>query len=270
VYFCTEAGKETVFDYDLWEGEFVWKKNLGGISASPILVPLAATQETAAKPQEQLLCFGTLDGMFFALKPVTGEIVWKRKCGASIEGAACVLDSLVYCADTQGTVYALSAATGAVRWKQATGGAIYAGLSARGRTVYAGSRDHKLYAFDAVTGAVRWSYDCGERIMAAPSLSDSLVVVPALNGTVTALSPEGRLRWKFTARSAVNAPCTIAGDIVFAASLDTYCYALSAADGSVVWKHSIDARIKTVPLVWNQALFLIGDDKTLYKFVTKP
>ena len=101
---------------------------------------------------------------------------------------------------------------------------------------------------------MKWKYDCGERIMAAASVSDSLVVVPALNGVVAALSHNGREVWKFTARSAVNAPCLITRGMVFVGSLDTYIYALSASDGSVLWKHSIDARIKTAPVVINHKL----------------
>jgi outer membrane protein assembly factor BamB len=276
IFYCTEAGKETVFDYNLWDGEFVWKKNLGGITASPVVVRISGrasgTAGKASPAAEYLLCFGTLDGMFFALRASDGEVLWKSKCAAPIAGAACAVDSLVFCADTHGTVYAFSTASGALRWKRTLDGAVYAGLSADAHgTVYAGSRDHNLYALDALTGGVRWKYDCGERVMAAASVSDSLIVVPALNGTVAALAPgSGQLKWKFTARSAVNTPCPIVQGVVFAASLDTYIYALSSADGSVVWKHSIDARIKTAPIAWNHSLFVIGDDNSIYKFVPKP
>jgi eukaryotic-like serine/threonine-protein kinase len=260
VFFCSEAGKETMFDYDLTSGDFVWKKNLGGISASPII---------AGTPNETpglRLYVGSLEGVFYALNMGNGETIWKYKCAAPIAGTACAADSFVYCADLKGTVYAFSVESGKLQWKRTLGGPVYAGLSAHGGVVYAGSRDHFLYALDGRSGSIRWTYDCGERIMAAASVTDSLIVVPALNGTVTALSPEGRKVWAFTARSPISAPCPIVDGMVFAASLDTHVYALSSRDGAVLWKHSIDARIKTAPLIWNRSLFIIGDDKTLYSF----
>jgi outer membrane protein assembly factor BamB len=272
LYFCAEAGKETVCDYDLLGAEYIWRKNIGGISASPIVARIphssASHQDALVSGSvEQGLFIGTLDGVMYALRPSDGETLWKSKCAAPVVAAACALDSLVYCADIEGMVYAFSASSGAVHWKRKLGGAVYAGLSAAGGAVYIGSRDHDLYALDAWSGTVLWKYDCGERIMASASVSDSLVVVSALNGSVAALSHDGRLNWTFKAHSAVNTPCVIVRGIVFAASLDTYIYALSTTDGSVLWSHSIDDRIKTAPIVWNGSLFVIGDDRTIYRFI---
>lgn len=260
IFFCSEAGKETVFDYDLRAGEFVWKKNYGGITASPII---------GRVNNEDRLFIASLDGSVYALRPGDGEVLWKTKAGAAFTGSPCMLDSMLYCADIQGTVYALSASSGRLRWKKKLEGSVYAGLSASRGTIYIGSRDHTLYALDAQTGAVRWTYDTGERIMAAASVSDSLVIVPSLNGSIAALTPEGRVKWTFSAKSAVNVPAVIAKNMVIAASLDTYLYALSASDGSVLWKHSLDARIKTVPVLWNNSVFVVGDDRTVYRFSAK-
>jgi outer membrane protein assembly factor BamB len=256
LYVCMEAGKETIFDYNLRDGEFIWKKNIGGIAASP-----AAAHHA--------IVVGTLDGLLFALRPTDGETLWKFKCDAPVYASACADDSLVYCADTRGDVYALRPASGALVWKQKLDGAVYGGLSVVRGILYAGSRDHHLYALDAGTGTIRWTHDCGDRIMASVSTNDSTVVVTALNGTVAALTHTGALRWKFSARSAVNTSGIIIRDMLIVASLDTYVYALSLSDGTVLWKHSIDARIKTTPLVWNGSLIVIGDNKTVYRFASK-
>lgn len=272
LYFCTEAGKETISDYNLRSAEYVWQKNLGGISASPIAVPIVSSKsaDTARSlASEHRLFVGTLEGMMFALRPTDGETIWKVKCSAPIAATACALDSMIYGADTEGMVYAFSASTGSVRWKRKLDGAVYAGLSAHRGLVFAGSRDHRLYALDALSGRVAWMYDCGERIMAPASVTDSLVVVPALNGQVTALGPDGRIKWTFHAKSAVNTPCLIVNGMVIVTSLDTYIYALSASDGTVLWKHSLDARIKTAPIAWMGSLIVIGDDRTVYRFVSR-
>ncbi len=256
LYVCTEAGTATVYDYNLRSGEVVWKKNIGGIAASPIAAHTA-------------IVVGTLDGLLTALRPSDGETLWKYKCGAPIFSTPCADDSLVYCADTNGDVYALRAASGRLVWKRRAGGAIVGGLCVARGTVYAGSRDHRLYALDARTGVLRWMYDCGDRIVASVSCTDSLVVACALNGAACVLTHDGALRWKFSARSAVNVPAVIVRDMLFVVSLDTFVYALSLADGSVLWKHSIDARIKTAPIVWNASLILIGDNRTVYRFASR-
>ncbi len=253
LYVCTEAGKATVYDYNLRSGEVAWKKNIGGIASSPIAV-------------HATIVVGTLDGWVFALRPSDGEALWKYKCGAPIFSTPCADDSLLYCADTDGCVYALRAASGTLVWKYRTGGAVFGGLSVVRDIVYAGSRDHQLYALDARTGTLRWTHDCGDRIMASVACNDSLVVVGALNGSVAVLTHNGGLRWKFSAQSAVNVPAVIIRDMVFVASLDTFIYALSLADGSVRWKESIDARCKTAPIVWNGSLILIGDNRFVYRF----
>lgn len=256
LYLCAKAGRETVFDYNLRSGEFIWKKNIGGIEASPVVA-------------RTTLVAGTLDGTVFALRTSDGETMWKFRCGAPIHAALCADDSLVYVGDTHGVVYALRIGSGTLAWKQAAAGPLYGGLSVVRGIVYAGSRDHRLYALDAATGCTLWSHDCGERIMASVSANDSLVIVPALNGSVTALTHAGTVVWSFSARSAVNTPCVILRTMVIVASLDTYIYALSITDGSVLWKQGIEARLKTAPLVWNGSLIVIGDDRVVRRFASK-
>jgi eukaryotic-like serine/threonine-protein kinase len=256
VYFCTEAGKETVFDYNLRDGDYIWKKNIGGVFASPIAI-------------RNRLVAGTLDGTLYALRASDGETLWKYSCGAPIFSTPCADDSLIYCSDTHGSVYALRADSGRLAWKQTLGGAVYGGLSVVHGTLFAGARDHRLYAMDAQTGKLRWTYDCEDRIMTSVSSDDSLVVVSALNGSVTALTHDGRVKWKFSAASAVNTPGVLVHGAYLLASLDTYLYALSLADGSLLWKYSIGARIKSAPIVWNGSLIVIGDNKTIYRFVSK-
>jgi len=256
LYLCTKAGRETIFDYNIRSGEYVWRKNIGGVAAPAII-------------SRHAIVVGTLEGQVLALRPSHGGVLWTYACGAPIHGSPCTDDSLVYAADTRGGIHALSAATGALAWKRALPGAVYAGLSTARGIVYAGSRDNRLYALDARTGTILWSYDTGERIMASASANDSIVVVGALNGSVTALTHEGAVVWTFSARSAVNTPSIILRDIVVVTSLDTHIYALSLRDGAVLWKHSIGARIKTAPVVWNGSLIVIGDDKTVYRFTSK-
>ena len=70
-------------------------------------------------------------------------------------------------------------------------------------TIYVGAFDAKLYALDPSTGAIRWSFATTDHIYASPALgrdragrTDGIYVASA-DGSVYALAPDGRLRWRY-------------------------------------------------------------------------
>lgn len=92
----------------------------------------------------------------------------------------------------------------------------------------------------------------------APTLAaDGTAVVGTDDHRVVALSPNGAPRWATTLHSVPSAPPTNgAGGLVYAGTDDGTLYALSLADGSVLWSFAAGSAIRTPPAA--------GCDGTLY------
>ena len=148
---------------------------------------------------------GQKSGVYWALNPATGEVVWKTEVGpgtglggmmwgsatdgkqiyVSISNAAHTPISIASAtAESQTTTggfwAALDAATGAVLWRTPDPqGAIDIGaLTVGNGVVYAGSlapQGENMYALDAATGAVKWAFASGGSVAGGSAVVDGAV-----------------------------------------------------------------------------------------------
>jgi outer membrane protein assembly factor BamB len=110
---------------------------------------------------------------------------------------------------TDGLVYAFGARSGRLLWARRTGSFVYGAAAVWRRTVYVGSYDHRLYALNAATGAVRWSFAAGHPVSGAPTVLDGLVYFSTCGScssqesdaharrTLALDARTGRLAWTF-------------------------------------------------------------------------
>jgi len=144
--------------------------------------------------------FGQKSGIFWALNPDDGNIVWSTPVGpgASLGGiewgtatdgkriyvAIANSDHLPYTLVpsgqkiTWGAWSALDVATGKILWQTAdpTAGTIDRGsVSVANGVMYAGSNSGQMYAFDATTGNILWNFASGGTVIDGPSIVDSVL-----------------------------------------------------------------------------------------------
>jgi len=120
---------------------------------------------------------------------------WSASLGPGGESSPAVIGGVVYVGSDDGGLYAIDAVTGTQVWRAATGGSISLSSPAvAGGRVFVGSTDQKVHAFDQTTGAELWATTTG---------------------------------------TTVEAPPTVVGGVVYAAS--DKLYALDAATGSTIW-----------------------------------
>ncbi len=144
--------------------------------------------------------FGQKSGIFWALNPDDGHIVWSTPVGpgASLGGiewgtatdgkriyvAIANSDNLPYTLVpsgqkiTWGAWSALDVATGKILWQTAdpTPGTIDRGsVSVANGVMYAGSNSGQMYAFDATTGKILWNFASGGTVLDGPSIVDSVL-----------------------------------------------------------------------------------------------
>ena len=187
---------------------------------------------------------GSSDGRLYAIALRTGKELWRYDAKEELGTRPAVVDGTVYVASLQDTVFAIDAKTGAWKWHHRR--EPRAGFTIRGAapvqvalgTVYAAYSDGFVAALDPATGSARW-----ERMVAPAGDEldvDGLVVeggrvyAAAYSGAVLALdAATGTTQWTFEAPGAVKVAVAPGGTVLAVATAGVY--ALSAADGAVLW-----------------------------------
>jgi polyvinyl alcohol dehydrogenase (cytochrome) len=172
-------------------------------ASSPNLI--STTNPVTGNP-EQLIGAGQKSGYYWALDPVTGNLVWRTKIGPGGGGGGIFWGSAtdgtnIYSAEadapktpyklqgsgpfagqtvTGGSWTAMDAATGAILWQtpDPQGAADIGYVSVANGVVYAGSNAHagtNMYALDASTGAILWSFASGGSVRSGAAIVGSQV-----------------------------------------------------------------------------------------------
>jgi len=147
-----------------------------------------------------------------------------------------------------------------------------------GDTIYFGSSvDDKVYAIDAMTGQLRWTFFTEGPVRLAPTVSAGRVYVGCDDGCVYCLSTDdGSFVWKYrvagqnrmvpgNGRMISTWPVRTGlvvkeGKVYFAAGLfpiqGTYLIALSAEDGTVLWKQNVNISPQGYMLASDERLYV--------------
>jgi polyvinyl alcohol dehydrogenase (cytochrome) len=166
--------------------------------------PNEITYQTASGPAT-IIGAGQKSGIYYALDPDTGAVIWQTQVGpgSSLGGiewgsasdgqliyvAISNLDGIPYAGGSAGSWSALDPATGAIVWQKADpNGAVDLGpLAVAKGVVYApsmggpafggGSPDTAptMFGLNAATGDVLWSYAAGSSVIAGATIADGYV-----------------------------------------------------------------------------------------------
>jgi polyvinyl alcohol dehydrogenase (cytochrome) len=169
---------------------------------------LFTTINPATGRSEQLLGIGQKSGVYWALRPATGEVAWQTLIGpagnvsnAGIEYGTATDGRRIYVAEadpaklpytlggsgpyagktvTGGSWAALDPATGKILWQtpDPAGAADMAFLSTANGVVYGGSlaaTGTNMYAVDAATGTILWSFASGGSVTGGAAIADGSV-----------------------------------------------------------------------------------------------
>jgi polyvinyl alcohol dehydrogenase (cytochrome) len=144
--------------------------------------------------------FGQKNGIFWALNPDNGNIVWSTPVGpgsslGGIEWGTATDGKRIYVAIgnhdflpytlvpsgkqiTWGAWSALDVVTGTIHWQTAdpTTGTIDTGsVSVANGVMYAGSYSGQMYALDTSTGNILWNFASGDSVIDGPSIADGVL-----------------------------------------------------------------------------------------------
>lgn len=144
------------------------------------------------------------------------------------------------------------------------------GLAFSEGTLYVTTQEGMLYALDATTGKERWRFDTGStgskrRVTSAPVVAGSTVLFGADDNFVRALSAsDGTLLWRFETKAQVFGAPAVDANTVYAASADGNLYAFSLSDGSLKWQYNAGEAMHVSPHVADNVVYVGTRDGRLH------
>lgn len=198
-------------------------------------------------------------GLFTALDPATGEVLWQQDIGSTGSGAPTVYGDLVYLVGGDDTGWALEVDTGRIRWQTTQASDVNNVLGAPAPAV---NDKFAIFAFGdgALHGTFRngglrlWTaYVSGQRrsdalakvndITADPVIDGSKVYVGSHAGRILALDIDtGDRVW--TAREGAISPVLPLSGSLFAVSDHNELLRIDARDGVTIWAKKLPNLLK--------------------------
>jgi polyvinyl alcohol dehydrogenase (cytochrome) len=214
---CTAADDffDAALALDLKTGQIKWANRLQGFDTWTVACHLpSGTNPNCPVPTSQdfdlggsgpnllgnIVGFGQKSGIFWALNPDNGNVVWSTPVGpgssnGGIEWGTATDGRRIYVAIsnsghlpytlvpsgqhiTWGAWSALDVATGKILWQTAdpTTGTIDTGsVSVANGVMYAGSYSGQMYALDATNGKILWNFASGGTVIDGPSIVDNVL-----------------------------------------------------------------------------------------------
>jgi outer membrane protein assembly factor BamB len=239
-YVGLSGTKESLVAYDILFGRALWKRALGPVQSTPLLI-------------QKLLFVGNADGTLFCLDSDSGEVVWKfelpdNSTRKGIRARAAGDSTTVFFGADDGAVYALDASNGKLSWRLPLGAAIQAPVVHDAGQVFAATLEGRIAAIDPQRGTLSWSASLAAPIYAPARVTSRALVVCATNGVVAAFDrTSGTPLWRYVAAGPINAAPLLAGNHLFVGTLKKELFALDITTGTVVWTTTVAGRIKTAP-----------------------
>ncbi len=191
---------------------------------------------------------GSDSGMFFALRALTGSVVWKKHVGG-VFCAPLVSAGTLYVGTSDGTLLALDQQTGVEKWRYAGRGVVAQTPIAAGELIVFSNEADQVVAVDATTGKFKWQYKSETpdeftlRGHAGVASDGEMLYTGFSNGTLVALRRDtGSVAWSTSLKADaekfvdVDATPIVLGDRVYVSSSSGGVFSLDKATGLIRWR----------------------------------
>ncbi len=230
-----------VYAYDRQTGEQKWVSALG--------VDLSSGVGLGA----QIVLVGSLDGDVIALSQITGEELWRTNIASEILAPPQTNNEVVVVQTNEGRLYGLDVNNGQFIWRYSAKLPL---LTLRGtatpqlfgNNLITGFANGKIAAFSANDGVLFWerriAYPQGtteiDRVVdvdGTPEVSGNTVYSTSYNGHLTAIAPDGRLRW--TEKVSSHQSPLVIGNRIFVTASNGTVHAFDASNGLHLWQNAL-------------------------------
>jgi len=178
--------------------------------------------------------------------PIAVKTLWQASVGDSQQAvfSPAVTSDGIYAAAADGTVTRLDGSSGKQVWRIDAGERLSSGVGADRNLVVVGSRKGEVLAFDT-RGVAQWKAQISSEVLAAPQVSDAVVVVRSADGRIFGLdAKDGKRKWYYqraTPALTVRSPAgiTIARGVVYAGFAGGKMVAINLDSGAVRWEATV-------------------------------
>ena len=136
--------------------------------------------------------------------------------------------------------------------------------------VYICSNSGKLYAFDKSTGAKKWGTEYGKSCSSVPAIGDdgTIYICGETNdgGVIMAVNKDGTVKWQTSSASAFsNSGISLSTEgHLYVGNSDGEMLCCDQQDGSLIWKFTVQSKIRSVPAVDNHGNIYFGDGEGVF------
>jgi outer membrane protein assembly factor BamB len=178
-------------------------------------------------------------------------VKWRFKTNAPIISSPIVSDNVVYFGGLDSVIYALDLNTGNTKWTAKTNGEIRSTFSIHESKLFVVGGNGVLSCWDKSTGKSIWrtvfdktalflaerKYDFADYYTSSPLIQNNIIYFGSCNGFMRAINAtNGDLIWSHRAQDIVHTTPVIYNDKIFFGSFDGNVYALKAQNGELIWK----------------------------------
>jgi outer membrane protein assembly factor BamB len=230
-----------IYAFDRQTGKRKWRNNL------------KVDMSAGVGLGETLVLVGSLDGDVIALNQLDGKEVWRTNIASEILAPPQTNENIVVVQTNEGKLYGLDVATGKFKWRYTAKLPL---LTLRGtatpqlfgNNLITGFANGKIVALSAEDGVLYWerrvAYPNGltqiDRVVdvdGTPVVSGQTVYSTSYNGHITAIAPDGRLRWTQKV-SSYQTPLVVDGRVIVTAA-DGTLHAYNEKTGLPLWENSL-------------------------------
>jgi outer membrane protein assembly factor BamB len=239
VYANDVYGRIYAFDRDT--GKQKWQKNLKVEMSSGVGLG------------NGVIYIGTLEGDVIALSQLDGDEIWRADIASEILAPPQTNGKVVIVQTNEGKLYGLNANDGSFIWRYEAKLPLLtlrgtATPQVFGNNLITGFANGKIAAFSAEDGVLFWerrvAYPQGitevERVVdvdGSPIISGQTVYSTSYNGYLTAIAPNGRIRWTQKV-SSHQSPLVVDGR-VFVVAADGVLHSYDAETGLPLWNNNL-------------------------------
>jgi outer membrane protein assembly factor BamB len=229
----------------------LWHANIGGGAEDKRLKLEPAIQDGR-------VYLANAQGQVEARNASNGSLHWRVSTQSPASGGPGVGDGLVAIGTRKAEVIALNAANGELRWRARVSSEVLSVPRIAMGLVLAHTLDGKLVALDADSGERRWEYGHEVPVLSlrgnsSPVIHGGSVICGFANGKLASLDlASGNLNWEVSVGIAsgrteldrmtdIDADPLVLGERLYVATFQGDLAALSAADGSVLWRQKLSS-----------------------------
>ena len=116
--------------------------------------------------------------------------------------------------------------------------------------VYVGDLSNKFYKLDRETGKAIWTFaDAKGFYIGQAAVDESAVYAPSNDGNLYVIDQDGKNLWAFETGHYLWAQPQLSEEVVYAASMDHFVYAISKSDGKQLWRQEMGGAVNGAPVL---------------------